>query len=136
MIRRDLFYCDKYMARYSLTKIDEDYELFSVVMAKKYPGYVLDQRFMFVNQSDVSVEIDALVSLLKSKDVATYEKVKDHFFGSQARFLKLDGKKHPSVAYTTYPRSGNSLMRKYFESLTGIATGSDMVMKHSPNIAL
>ena len=41
-----------------------------------------------------------------------------------------------SVMYATYPRSGNSLMRKYFENLTGIATGSDMVMKHSPNVAL
>lgn len=38
--------------------------------------------------------------------------------------------------YATYPRSGNSLMRKYFENLTGIATGSDMVMKHGPNVAL
>lgn len=38
--------------------------------------------------------------------------------------------------YATYPRSGNSLMRKYFENVTGIATGSDMVLKHSPNVAL
>lgn len=38
--------------------------------------------------------------------------------------------------YATYPRSGNSLMRKYFETVTGIATGSDMVMKHGPNVAL
>ena len=38
--------------------------------------------------------------------------------------------------YATYPRSGNSLMRKYFENVTGIATGSDMVMKHTPNVAL
>lgn len=27
-------------------------------------------------------------------------------------------------------------MRKYFENITGVATGSDMVMKHSPNVAL
>jgi hypothetical protein len=38
--------------------------------------------------------------------------------------------------YATYPRSGNSLMRKYFENCTGIATGSDMVLKHGPNVAL
>ena len=38
--------------------------------------------------------------------------------------------------YATYPRSGNSLMRKYFENVTGVATGSDMVLKHSPNVAL
>jgi len=38
--------------------------------------------------------------------------------------------------YVTYPRSGNSLMRKYFENVTGVATGSDMVLKHSANVAL
>ena len=27
-------------------------------------------------------------------------------------------------------------MRKYFENVTGVATGSDMVLKHSPNVAL
>ena len=41
-----------------------------------------------------------------------------------------------SVAYATYPRSGNSLMRKYFENVTGTVTGSDMVLKHQPNVAL
>ena len=40
------------------------------------------------------------------------------------------------VVYATYPRSGNSLMRKYFENVTGTATGSDMVLKHSSNVAL
>ena len=40
------------------------------------------------------------------------------------------------VVYATYPRSGNSLMRKYFENVTGTATGSDMVLKHSANCAL
>ena len=38
--------------------------------------------------------------------------------------------------YATYPRSGNSLMRKFFETVTGVATGSDQVMKHGPNVAL
>lgn len=27
-------------------------------------------------------------------------------------------------------------MRKYFENVTGVATGSDMILKHSPNVAL
>jgi hypothetical protein len=27
-------------------------------------------------------------------------------------------------------------MRKYFENVTGVATGSDMVLKHSANVAL
>jgi hypothetical protein len=27
-------------------------------------------------------------------------------------------------------------MRKYFENVTGVATGSDMIMKHNANVAL
>ena len=41
-----------------------------------------------------------------------------------------------SVVYATYPRSGNSLMRKHFENVSGIATGSDMPMHHHANVAL
>ena len=41
-----------------------------------------------------------------------------------------------TVVYATYPRSGNSLMRKYFENVTGTATGSDMVVRHASNVAL
>jgi hypothetical protein len=40
------------------------------------------------------------------------------------------------VTYTSYPRSGNTFLRKYFETITGIATGSDQVMKFNLNIAL
>jgi hypothetical protein len=40
------------------------------------------------------------------------------------------------VSYASYPRSGNTFLRKYLESITGIATGSDMVMKFTLNTAL
>lgn len=29
------------------------------------------------------------------------------------------------VAYDTYPRMGNSFLRKYLQMITGVATGSD-----------
>jgi hypothetical protein len=82
------------------------------------------------------VDLDELLGLFRSNDIARYNEVKDHFFGAQARYTNQKAVEQMSVMYATYPRSGNSLMRKYFENLTGIATGSDMVMKHSPNVAL
>lgn len=30
------------------------------------------------------------------------------------------------VAFATYPRTGNSLLRKFIESVSGVFTGSDM----------
>ena len=33
------------------------------------------------------------------------------------------------VGYLSYPRVGNSFLRKYLQMITGIATGSDMTME-------
>lgn len=52
--------------------------------------------------------------------------------------MYTDGKssEQASVVLVTYPRAGNTLMRKQFENLSGVATGSDVVMKFQPNMAL
>lgn len=34
-----------------------------------------------------------------------------------------------SVSYSTFPRCGNSFFRKYFQLITGLATGSDMSLE-------
>ena len=38
-------------------------------------------------------------------------------------FNMLNGE---SVAFQSYPRSGNTFLRKYLEQITGIYTGADM----------
>lgn len=48
----------------------------------------------------------------------------------------MDEKLDEKIMYTSYPRSGNTFLRKYFESITGLATGSDQVMKFNLNVAL
>lgn len=42
----------------------------------------------------------------------------------------------PKLTYATYPRSGNSFFRKYFESITGLTTGNDIECKYLVNLAL
>jgi len=92
---------------------------------------------MFIEcKSDISISMDELLGLLKSKDIDRYEQVKSRMFSTNVRYTTGKAYEQSSIAYVTYPRSGNSLMRKYFENITGIATGSDMVMKHTPNVAL
>jgi hypothetical protein len=39
--------------------------------------------------------------------------------------LFLDGEPIDHVIFASFPRSGNTFGRKYLESITGIATGSD-----------
>jgi hypothetical protein len=36
--------------------------------------------------SDITIDMDELLGLLRSKDIARYHQVKHHFFGKQARF--------------------------------------------------
>jgi len=40
------------------------------------------------------------------------------------------------VAYATYPRCGNSFLRKYLQNITGIATGSDMSLEFNVDLQL
>ena len=136
LIKLSQFYVDKDFAKFSTKRIDDTYMTWDEMMQKKYPGYVLGNDCIINNQSDILINLDELLALFRSKDIARYHQVKDRFFGKQARYTTANAQEQTSVMYTTYPRAGNSLMRKYFENITGVATGSDMVMKHGPNVAL
>lgn len=43
--------------------------------------------------------------------------------------------KVPTIGLSTFPRCGNSLTRKYFESITGTATGSNMSIEATVSLA-
>jgi len=134
--RHDHIYIDSNFAKFSTRRVDNTYRTFSENMALKWPGYVLSKTGHIVNSTDRLVEMDALLDLLRSNVIDRYESQKELFFGPQARYTTGPSRENVKVAYATYPRSGNSLMRKYFENVTGLATGSDQVVKHSPNVAL
>lgn len=55
-------------------------------------------------------------------------------FSGQAKFLS--GCRSQAISYTSYPRSGNTFLRKYLENITGVATGSDQLMKFTLNVTL
>ena len=69
------------------------------------------------------------MDVLKSNDVETLRlhEQENGILDGQRRFF--DGKSLPlgqRIAYTTYPRSGNTFLRKYLDLITGIETGSNM----------
>ena len=60
-----------------------------------------------------------------SKDLSRYDvALEQKLFGSKAKFLS--GTRPRSISYASYPRSGNTFLRKYLENVTGVATGSDV----------
>ena len=132
----DAFYSDRNFAQFSRVRLP-GYFMFSENVQNKYPGFQLnDNTGLIENLSVPEINLDTLFALLRSKDIARYEHVRSSLFTGQGLYSTGAAREQQSVAYVTYPRSGNSLMRKYFENLTGIATGSDMVMKFLPNMAL
>ena len=86
------------------------------------------------NESDTQIDLDSHIEFLRSDRLEEYEQRKDEIFAKQARFL--NGKQFEPISYASWPRSGNTFLRKYFENITGIATGSDQFMKFTLNMAL
>jgi hypothetical protein len=81
------------------------------------------------NISDSEIDLEKHIQLLLSKDLTN---IPD--FSRQARFLS--GAPFQAISYTSYPRSGNTFLRKYLENITGVATGSDQLMKFTLNVTL
>lgn len=52
-------------------------------------------------------------------------------------FKFLDGAALPTkIAFNTYPRSGNSFLRKYLEQMTGISTGATVSLHTSTSLQI
>jgi len=72
-----------------------------------------------------TINFNKLLEILKSKDPKLLEQTK--FFDNK-NFKFLDGsvpRIGQRVWFGSYPRSGNTFMRKYLEMISGIVTGSD-----------
>ena len=73
------------------------------------------------------VSLDGLIKLFKSKDLDAYEEYKKAYLDDKKlRFLDMKSDKNNIVAYKSFPRSGNTFLRKYIELITGVPTGSEM----------
>jgi len=60
--------------------------------------------------------------MMRSKDATVYNNSK-WIFDGEFRFLDMEPVTH-KIAFLSFPRSGNSLMRRALEQSTGICTGS------------
>ena len=74
--------------------------------------------------------------LLLSKDLSRMKELEwIDANGGTFRFLdesvKMDGQK---VSFVSYPRSGNSFLRRFIELITGVVTGSDIGLELTLNL--
>lgn len=98
-------------------------ERFQQIYASK--GYVLDQEMRVrASKRAQTINLPQLLDVLGSKDEQKFIDNKWIFDGHD-RFLDREKPLGQKVSFVSFPRSGNSFMRKYLDKLTGVTTGSD-----------
>jgi len=76
-----------------------------------------------------------LIAMLKSKVEADFTAFAEHYDGNDKGFFKfLDGEHVDKVAFSTFPRSGNSMLRKQVELITGISTGASLSLNTATSL--
>ena len=125
---------DEHFHKYSLDKTQQHSEdnptgfrLYSDYFTIKYPHCILDRQSGALSPKNDApvVNFNQLKELLLSKDLSRIGEL-EWIASEPARFLDnsidMTGNK---VALTSYPRSGNSFLRKLLEDVTGITTGGE-----------
>lgn len=113
---------------YSLSKDGpgkEKFENMSEKFDRLYKGYRMNSLARIDPLPETkTVNLQDLVSLLRSSDAEAWESNKWMYDGT-LRFLDNKPIIGNKIALASFPRSGNTFLRKYTDLLTGIHTGSD-----------
>ena len=107
------------------TEEKKTFERFSERFRRLYPGYLLDRhQHVVAGPETPTLNLRSLMDMLKSSDEELYERSRWMFDGE---FRFLDGQPNNSnkVAFMSFPRSGNTFLRRYMELCTGVITGAD-----------
>lgn len=111
-------------------------EKFSDRFRRIYPGYLLDKKMHVVAGPEVPVlNLKQLQAVLKSSDEVLWENSRWMFDG-EYRFLDGEPNKSNKIAFCSFPRSGNTFLRRYMELLTGVTTGADNTLHININLQM
>lgn len=127
MLREHLLLTDTVAYHYT-AKVDQKIEGFftyTQLIDKKFPGYTCGaNQEMVPMEGTRTVNFKDFWEMMRSSDPADLEKLRWMFDG-EYRFLDSKGPVAPQkIGYCTFPRSGNSFLRRILEGVTGIASGS------------
>ena len=77
-----------------------------------------------------TVNLKQLKEILLSKDLSRDREL-DWIANGEIRFLDGEDIGGDKVSFQSFPRSGNTMLRKFLEVVTGVHTGSDRPLKFS-----
>ena len=134
LLREDLIYADLLSYRYTVNK-QEGYFSYSEIFQKKFPfGYVCDKQGRVVPSIARRVNLNNLRNVLTSQDEAVFME-NSWIWDGEFRFLDSQPIER-RIGFTSYPRSGNSFLRRYVEQITGITTGSTISIHTSTSLQI
>jgi len=131
MWRDDLILADKELTRWSVNpakqrteKNPTEFELYSDRHERLYSNYVLDERLRMRPGPKTKVaNFEEIKDILLSTDLSRDSEL--DWTNDGLRFLDGADMSKNSVVFQSWPRSGNSMLRRYIETVTGIFTGAD-----------
>ena len=108
---------------------------------KKY-GYVTDDMMLIRAGPETKVvDFGQLWEVLRSDDPALLESSSWMFDRDDAKFLDMKSERTvdsmgQKICFASFPRCGNSFLRKYLQMITGIATGADISIEATLSLQL
>ena len=126
LYREDMIYANDVASNFSVTK-HEGFLTYSERFRKLFgDGYASARDGSVCVTNARTINLKKLNTMLKSKDEKLFEDSKWVWDGD---FKFLDGEKTESkIAFNTFPRSGNSFLRRLLEQVTGISTGATVML--------
>lgn len=134
LFREEMLYTNDLASHYSTTR-HEGYVGFSEMFRKRFGNeYTTLNDGTVVATTARTINCKNLYNMLRSKDESLFAANKWIFDGD---FKFCDGAALPSkIAFNTYPRSGNSFLRKFMEQCTGITTGATVQLHTSTSLQI
>lgn len=122
LFREEMLYTNDIASHYT-TKRSDGFVSYSEMFRKRFGNeYKTLKDGTVAVTTAKTINCKNLYAMLRSKDEALFASSKWIFDGD---FKFCDGAELPSkIAFNTYPRSGNSFLRKFLEQCTGISTGA------------
>ena len=132
LFREDMLFANDVCSHYSVTR-HEGFLNYTEIFRKKIgEGYKINKDGTVAVTTAPTLNFRNLTEMLKSKDAALFEQAQWMWNGD---FKFLDGEVLPSkIAFNTFPRSGNSFLRRLLEQVTGISTGATVQLHTSTSL--
>lgn len=131
---KDKIFMDETVFYMSTYRFNDEFKTYSerFEMRNGKHGYVLDDlKLVRAGPETKTIDFGELWDVLRSKDHSLLDSASWMFDKDCEKYLDMKSERSvdkmgQKISYSTFPRCGNSFLRKYLQLVTGIATGSDM----------